>query len=209
MKIAIIGTGNIGSGLAHVLAQTSHKVLVVDQDNGKAAAEKLQAAGDQVQAADLATAVHEAEVVVLATPYNASVEIAKGVDLSGKIVVDLSNPVTEDFSALQVGHTSSAAETIAAAAPGATVVKAFNTIFAQHYATNLKIGDQKLQTYVAADDEDARKKVMALAEEIGLDARDAGPLANARYLEPLGYLNIQFGYMLGQGTGIAPQWLAA
>jgi len=209
MTIAIIGTGNIGSGLAHVLAKTSHKVLVVDQEGGKAAAEKLRAEGDQVEAADLSSAAREAEIVVLATPYNASLEVVKGVDLTGKVIVDVSNPVTEDFSALQVGHSSSAAEEIASAAPGATVVKAFNTIFAQHYVTGLQIADQKLQTYVASDNDEARKKVIELAEEIGLEARNAGPLSNARYLEPLGYMNIQFGYMLGHGTGIAPHWLAA
>jgi len=209
MTIAIIGTGNIGSGLAQVLSRTSHRVLVVDRNGGHEAAEKLQAAGAQVQAADLSTAAREAELVVLATPYNASLEVAKGTDWDGQVIIDVSNPVTEDFSALQVGHSSSAAESIAAAAPGATVVKAFNTIFAQHYASGLKIGGQKLQTYVASDDEEARKQVMSLAEELGLEARDAGPLSNARYLEPLGYMNIQFGYMLGQGTGIAPHWLAA
>ncbi|PLY03921.1 MAG: F420-dependent NADP oxidoreductase [Desulfuromonas sp.] len=209
MTIAIIGTGNIGSGLAQVLSKTSHKVLVVDRNGGNAAAEKLQAEGAQVQGAELSTAAREAEIVVLATPYNASLEVAKGADWDGKVIIDVSNPVTEDFSALQVGHSSSAAESIAAAAPGATVVKAFNTIFAQHYASGLKINGQKLQTYVASDSEEARTKVMQLAEEIGLEARAAGPLSNARYLEPLGYMNIQFGYMLGQGTGIAPNWLAA
>ena len=208
MKIAIIGMGNIGSGLAHVLAKTSNDLLVADRETGKAAA-VAQAAGGRVQSAEIASAVRAAEVVVLATPYNASLELAEEVDLSGKIVVDVSNPVTEDFSALQLGHSSSAAEAIAAAAPSATVVKAFNTIFAQHYASDLQIGGRKLQTYVAADDEEARQKVMALAGEIGLEARAAGPLTNARYLEPLGYMNIQFGYMLGQGTTIAPYWLAA
>ena len=208
MNIAIIGMGNIGSGLAHVLANTSNTVLVADRENVKSAA-VVQAEGNRVKSAEIAEAVREADIVVLATPYNASVEIASGVNFTGKIIVDVSNPVTEDFSALQVGHSSSAAEAIAAAAPSATVVKAFNTIFAQHYASGLKIGDRILQTYVASDDEGARNKVMAIAEAIGLEARDAGALSNARYLEPLGYMNIQFGYMLGQGTTIAPYWLAA
>jgi len=208
MTIAVIGTGNIGSGLAQALGKTAHKVIVVDRNGGQAAAEKLRAEGVEVQGADLAAA-QAADIVILATPYNGSLEVAANTDFSGKIVVDVSNPVTEDFSALQLGHTGSAAETIAARAQGATVVKAFNTIFAQHYATGLKIGEQKLQTFVAADDETARKQVMELAEQIGLEARDAGPLSNARYLEPLGYMNIQFGYILGQGTSIAPNWLAA
>lgn len=190
MNIAIIGNGNIGSGLAGALGKTDHKVTLL----GK---------GD-----DLA-AVAAAEIVILATPYGAVNELVGTVDFTGKTVIDVSNPVNADFSGLQVGHATSAAEEIAAVLPGASVVKAFNTIFAQHYATGLQIDGRPLQTFVASDDAVARERVKKLATEIGLVTVDAGPLKNARYLEPLGFLNIQFGYVLGQGTGIAPQWLAA
>ncbi|WP_068302115.1 NADPH-dependent F420 reductase [Pararhodobacter sp. CCB-MM2] len=190
MNIAIIGNGNIGSGLAGALGKTDHKVTLL----GK---------GD-----DLA-AVAAAEIVILATPYGTVNELVGTVDFTGKTVIDVSNPVNADFSGLQVGHATSAAEEIAAALPGASVVKAFNTIFAQHYATGLQIDGRPLQTFVASDDAVARERVKKLATEIGLVTVDAGPLKNARYLEPLGFLNIQFGYVLGQGTGIAPQWLAA
>lgn len=209
MNIAIIGMGNIGSGLAQVLAKTEHKVVVVDRDNGTAAAEKLRAEGIEVQGAAIDDAVKIADVIILSTPYDAAAEVAKQADFAGKIVIDVSNPVTADFSALQLGHSSSAAEEIARLMPGATVVKAFNTIFAQHYASGLRIDGQKLQTFIAADDESARETVKHLAEDMGLEARDAGQLANARYLEPVGYMNIQFGYVLGQGVEIAPQWLTA
>ncbi|APZ51715.1 NADPH-dependent F420 reductase [Salipiger abyssi] len=208
MNIAIIGTGNIGSGLGRVIGRTSHGVVVSDQQGGTEAAAKLAAEGVRVQAADTATAIAEAEIVILATPYGASTQIAGANDFSGKIVVDLSNPVTEDFSGLQLGHDSSAAEEIAKLV-GAPVVKAFNTVFAEHYAGDLTLGGRKIQTFVAGDDAEAKAKVIALAEDVGFEARDAGGLSNARYLEPLGYLNIAFGYLLGQGTGIAPAWLSA
>lgn len=191
MKIAIIGNGNVGSGLAAALAKTDHDVAAYGQDD------------------DLGAAVGEADVVILATPYGTAADLAGKADFSGKVVVDVSNPVTEDFSGLQVGHDSSAAEEIAALLPGATVVKAFNTVFAQHYGHGLKIGDQPVQTFVAGDDESARQTVEALATEIGLEPVDAGPLNNARYLEPLGFMNIQFGYVLGKGTEIAPRWQTA
>ncbi|MCB1336007.1 MAG: F420-dependent NADP oxidoreductase [Maritimibacter sp.] len=190
MNIAIIGNGNIGKGLAAVLAKTSHQVSLL----GK---------GD-----DLAP-VGSAEVVILATPYGAAAGLASVADFTGKVVIDVSNPVMADFSGLQLGHESSAAEEIAALLPGASVVKAFNTIFAQHYATGLQIDGQPLQTFVASDDASARDRVKALAAEIGFVPVDAGPLKNARYLEPLGFMNIQFGYVLGQGAGIAPNWLTA
>lgn len=191
MKLAVIGNGNIGSGLASVLNNAGHDVAVVGKGE------------------DIAGRVANAEIVILATPYSAAADVVGQADFSGKVVVDLSNPVNEDFSGLLVGLESSAAEEIAKLVPGASVVKAFNTIFAQHYASGLKIGDKALQTFVAADDEAAREKVKALASDIGLEPVDAGPLKNARYLEPLGFLNIQFGYVLGKGTEIAPQLLAA
>ena len=208
MKIAIVGTGNIGSGLARVLGKTQNSIIVADPESGAQAAAKLKQAGVTVQAAYVATAVKQADVVILATPYGASKQVAAQNDFKGKIVIDVSNPVTEDFSALQVGHSSSAAEEIAALVD-APVVKAFNTVFAQHYAGDLKVDGRRIQTFVASDDADAKAKVIALAEQVGFDARDAGGLASARYLEPLGYMNITFGYMLGQGVAIAPLWLAA
>lgn len=191
MNIAIIGLGNIGKGLVSALENTSHAVTGVNK-------------GD-----DLAAAIKDAEVVILSTPYDAFTDIAEQADFSGKIVIDVSNPITSDFSALQLGHDSSAAEEVAKLMPGAKVVKAFNTIFADHYASGLKIGGLPLQTFVASDDEAARGTVKSIAADMGLDPRDAGPLKNARYLEPMGFMNIQFGYVLGQGAAIAPQWLAA
>ncbi|MFX0547164.1 NADPH-dependent F420 reductase [Roseovarius sp. S1116L3] len=188
MRIAIIGNGNVGSGLAQVLGQAGHEVSAIGRND------------------DLSAAISWAELVVLATPYGAVADLAGKADFTGKTVVDVSNPVTEDFSGLQVGHNTSAAEEIASQLSGATVVKAFNTIFAQHYGTGLKVNGQPIQTFVAADDEAARESVKALAAEIGFEPVDAGPLANARYLEPIGFLNIQFGYVFGHGTGIAPRW---
>lgn len=200
MNVSIIGTGNIGSGLASVLA-ANNAVTVTSREGAAALAAKLGVAH-----ADLKSAVASAEVVILALPYDAVAGL--DADFAGKIVVDVTNPVTPDFSGLQLGHESSAAEEIAKALPGARVVKAFNTVFAGIYAEGLTIKGTKVQTFVASDDADAKAAVIALANGAGFDARDAGSLKNARYIEPLAYLNIQFGYMLGQGTQIAPVWLA-
>ncbi|GGA96539.1 NADPH-dependent F420 reductase [Allosediminivita pacifica] len=191
MKITIIGAGNIGRGLAGVLSTAGHDVVTADQ-------------GD-----DLAAAVERAETVILATPYGAAASIAAAADFDGKIVIDVSNPITEDFSGLQLGFDTSAAEEIAKLLPGASVVKAFNTIFAGHYAEGLKIEGRALQALVASDDAAAKAAVTRLATDIGLMPIDAGPLKNARYLEPLGFMNIQFGFVLGLGGGVAPHWLGA
>lgn len=209
MNIAIIGIGNIGSGLARVLSQTQHNIVVAGRSDSADVVEKLAAEGVEVQGADIASAVQAADLVILSTLYDTASEVTKQADFSGKIVIDVSNPVTADFSALQVGHNNSAAEEIARLVPQATVVKAFNTTFAQHYATGLEIEGRKLQTFVASDDEAARETVIRLAEDIGFEAFDAGPLINARYLEPIGFMNIQLGYVLGHGPAIAPMWQVA
>lgn len=208
MTIAIIGTGNVGSGPASVLARSTQKLLVADRKGGTELANKLQAQGLSVQASDVKAAVAAADIVILAVPYGAVAGLEEQADFTGKIVVDATNPVTEDFSGLQVGHTTSAAEEISIALSGARVVKAFNTVFAQIYAEGLALGGKPVQTFVASDDAEAKAAVLALAKDAGFDPRDAGPLKNARYIEPLAYLNIQFGYMLGQGTQIAPAWAA-
>ncbi len=211
MNIAIIGTGNIGSGLAVTLGKTKHGVVLAGSDasSGPDAAAKLNAEhGLSLQGTDVAQAVKLAEVVILAVPFPAIAGLADTADFNGKIVVDVSNPVTEDFSGLAIGHSTSAAEETAKALSGARVVKAFNTVFAQVYADGLDFGDRKLPTYVASDDEAARATVLAIAADAGFDPVDTGALASARHLEPLGYLNIQFGYMLGHGTQIAPAWLS-
>ena len=75
------------------------------------------------------------------------------------------------------------------------------TVFAQHMGTG-RLGDQKLTALVASNDESAKQTVMALARDIGFDAVNAGPLQNARYLEPLAMMNIHLGFVLGMGTQI-------
>ncbi|WP_394706095.1 NADPH-dependent F420 reductase [uncultured Martelella sp.] len=207
MNIAILGTGNIGSGLARTFAKTQHGVVVADRNGGEAAAAKLAEDGLSVQAAGISAAVAQADIVILALPYGAIAGLADQADFAGKIVVDLTNPIKGDFSGLVVSGENSAAEEIARALPGARVVKAFNTVFADLYAEGLSFNGTPVQTFVASDDDEAKQTVISVSGEAGFDARNAGGLANARYLEPLGFMNIQFGYMLGQGTQIAPFWL--
>ena len=80
-------------------------------------------------------------------------------------------------------------------------MKAFNTVFAQHMETG-RLGDQRLTAFIAGDDAGAKETVLGLARGIGFDAVDAGPLKNARLLEPLASFNIQLGYGLEMGTQI-------
>jgi predicted dinucleotide-binding enzyme len=109
---------------------------------------------------------------------------------------------------LTLGHSTSAAEEIAKAVPGAEVVKGFNTLFAQVLAEGADFGKgQKASVFVASDSARAKQVATTLARSMGFDVVDAGGLKNARYLEPLAALNIYLGYGAGLGTAIAPTWI--
>jgi NADPH-dependent F420 reductase len=205
MNIAVLGTGNIGSAYARASADAKHNVIVADRDPDKA--ETLaKAIGMQVRGAGIAQAIQLSDVVLLALPYQAvAAVLAEAGDLKGKVLVDVSNPLSADYKDLVVGLTTSAAEQIQAAAPGAHVVKAFNTIFAGLVPVAARDG-KRLQVFVAGDAAAATTQVRELAESLGFVAVDAGPLRNSRFLEPIGMMNIQFGFFLGAGTTTAPSW---
>jgi predicted dinucleotide-binding enzyme len=205
MKVLVIGAGNMGSGFVKQFAAAGHQVDVTGRDAAKARSVAEQFGARAVPSAG---AAKDHDVIVVATGYADAVTALQGVgDLSGKTVVDVTNPLSADYMSLTVGHTTSAAETIAAAVPGAHVVKAFNTVFAQVLGAGPDLGGQKVQVFVASDDPVAKETVKALAQSIGFDVIDTGSLRNARYLEPLAGLNIYLGYGAGLGTSIAPAWI--
>lgn len=207
MKVTVIGAGNMGSAFVKQLTRAGHQVRVTARDAGKAA--QVAEAHTGAQAVPAAGAADGVDAIVLATGYGDAVAALQGVgSLAGKVVVDITNPLTADYMGLTIGHGSSAAEEIAKALPSAEVVKAFNTVFAQVLAEGPDFGNgRQVEVFVASDSERAKQTARALAESIGFAVVDAGPLKNARYLEPVAGLNIYLGYGAGLGTGIAPVWI--
>ena len=207
MNILLLGAGNMGSAFARRFAGAGHTVQVAARslDKAKAVADTVPG----VTAVELAQSAAQADVVFVATPHEQAISaLTDAGPLDGKVVVDITNPLTADYMGLTIGHDTSAAEQIAKAFPSADVVKAFNTLFAAVIGEGGTFaGDQKAPAFVASDSDRAKATAKSLAESIGFDAIDAGPLRNARYLEPLAGLNIYFGYGAGQGTGIAPTWV--
>ncbi len=185
MRISVIGDGNVGSALAQGFQKAGHTVETTGNDPARV--KELAASG---------------EVIVLAVPYGALDQVAStiGNAADGKTVVDVTNALTPQFT-LAVGHTTSGAEELQKKLPNAKVVKAFNTVFASAMATGQNTGTQ-LTAFVAGDDATAKNTVLELAKGNGLDAVDAGPLANARLLEPMAFLQIQLGFVLGHGPNI-------
>jgi 8-hydroxy-5-deazaflavin:NADPH oxidoreductase len=186
--VGITGGGNMARGIARHLAAAGHTVLIFDRKPESAAKVAAEAGDDQpgsVQPADL-DEVLAAAVVVIAMWYPGSVAFAgaHAAALAGKIVVDIANPLDETFTGLSIAPTTSAAEELAKALHGSSVVKAFNT---QGAATLFAgaVGGTPLDTYVASDDADAKAVVLGLLLGSGLRGIDAGKLANARLLERL------------------------
>ncbi|HEU4698426.1 MAG TPA: NADPH-dependent F420 reductase [Gemmatimonadales bacterium] len=214
MKIGIIGAGHMGSAFARRLAAADHELALTarDLDEAREVATKV---GGKVRAVPQAEVAEGTDALILAVPYQQAADALRAVrHTDGKAVVDITNPLKPDMSGLLVGHTTSAAEEIQRAVPGAKVVKAFNTVFAQILGTPPSGGEganghPKVQVFYAGDDAGAKDTVRRLIESAAFEAVDAGPLANARYLEPLGMLNIWFGHVAGRGTGNAPRWVPA
>lgn len=202
MTTAIIGLGNMGSGLARRLAGNGNLVLAT---RNEAAAATL-AAEIGARSASIDAAIAAANTVVLALPYASALDLAKSGALNGKVVVDISNPVKPDFSGLAIGFDTSAAEEIQKAAPTTKVVKAFNTIFASLFAAP-RDDTANVPVFLAGEDA-AVAQVETLVQNAGFAVEKTGTLDAARLLEPVGMLNIRFAYGLGRGTAIAPAWLS-
>ena len=200
---AIIGLGKMGKGLAKRLAGKTDLILA-SRDSAAAAAFAATLPGG-VTVLDQNTAIARADIVIIALPYAAALDFVRSTDLSGKVVVDISNPLKPDFSGLTIGHSTSAAEELQAAAAGAQVVKAYNTIFASLFELP---ADQtaSIPVFLAGNDEAAVSAVEKLVEASGFAVEKTGALDGARLVEPLGMLNIRLGFHLGRGTAIAPAW---
>lgn len=208
MTVAIIGTGKMGAGIARLLASKGVNVAIGSRDPANAA-KLAKEIGAGAEGGGIAATAKLADVVILAVPYTAATEtIREAGGFAGKVLVDISNPITPDYKALTVGHTTSAAEEIQKAAPEAKVVKAFNTIFAQLLPVEARKG-RTVQVFVAGDDEAAKKVVSDIITKGDFEAIESGPLSNSRYLEPVGEINIHFGFFLGWGTSAAPAWIKA
>jgi NADPH-dependent F420 reductase len=210
MQISIIGTGNMGAGIATRALAGGHRVRLADRDpaKAKALAENLRERVPSANAdwADVEQgALDGADVVVLALPFTAAEEVAAAnrAELAGKVVVDISNPVDfATFDSLVVPPGTSAAEQIAAAAPGARVVKAFNTTFAGNLVAG-QGGGAPLDVFIAGDDAGAKQAVADLAASGGLRPIDAGPLRRARELEGFQFLHMTLQQTLGSNWASA------
>jgi NADPH-dependent F420 reductase len=204
MKIAMIGTGNVGKVLGRRWAQKGHQVIfgTREPDSEKIKA-VLEEAGANASAATLAEAAAQADLIALATPWGPMEAIIQSMgDLTGKILIDCTNPLSPDRRQLALGFTTSGAEQIAAWAAGARVVKAFNTTGAGNMADPVYASGE-LTMFICGDEPATKQAVAGLVNELDFEAIDVGPLEMARYLEPLAVLWVKLAYVEGLGPNFA------
>ena len=202
VDVTIIGTGNMARGIGTRLVAGGHDVTVLGKEPGEAEAVVKEFAGQgSAKAGRSGDAIADA-VVVLAVYYpdaKAAVEQYGG-GLSGKVLIDITNPVNETFDGFVTPPDSSAAQELARSATGARVVKAFNTTFAGTLVEG-QVAGQRLDVFLASDDGEAKAIVSKLVEDGGLRPVDAGALGRARELEAAGLLHMSVQDALGTGFG--------
>lgn len=203
MKIGIIGTGNVGGTLGSQWSAKGHEVVFGTRyPNSEKINHLLAPLGSNVSARNIRQAAGFGDVVVIAVPWSAVPDVLRQAgDLSGKVVIDATNALKREDGPVALLETS-AAEEIAKLVPGAKVVKAFNYIGAEHLIDS-QFGENRIDAYMAGDDHEAKDIVSSLAEELGFEAVDVGPLRNAKHLEGLAILWIHMASQGGFGRDIA------
>ncbi len=209
MNVSILGTGKMGSAVGRRLAENGNSVVF----GSRSPSDNLAKFADcpNIAVETCANAASSSDVVVVAVPWAAALPMLEDLvpHLSGKILIDLTNPLAPDISHLTVGGSTSAAETIAESLPESHVVKAFNMITADNFP-NPGFGGEQAQVFYCSDHEDARAAARAVVAATGYLPMNCGALSNARYLEAMAMLWLQLAFWENKGDAwafkVAGRW---
>ena len=193
-NMVVLGSGNVGTAIGKALRDAGHTVTTVNTSTS---------------VEDGREAIRQADFIFLAIPLKAALSLQQTwVDaLTGKTVIDMTNPLTPDFANLTVGFEDSAGEQVARALPKAKVVKALNAVLAPNHDLR---SFEKGQMFVPVAGEDTSAgTVVDLLRSIGFDAQYVGDITCSRYIEPMSEVLIHLAYMQNQGTGIALKLMRA
>jgi 8-hydroxy-5-deazaflavin:NADPH oxidoreductase len=188
MKIGIIGAGHIGGTLAKLFVDAGHEIAIGNSRGPETLRELIASLGSSAQAATPVEAARFGEVVVLAIPLKDHTTLPADA-LRGKVVIDAMNYYPNrdgHYAQVESGELASS-ELVAAALPGARVVKAFNTIWFEHLKAKGKKDasiEERRAIFLSGDDADAKRIVAQLIEEIGFGAYDLGSLHESRDQQP-------------------------
>lgn len=202
MKVGIIGAGDVGGTLGMRWRQKGHEIMFGIRNRQSRNVQKLIELDKNLQFGEIRETVAFGDVIVFAVPWTSVEEtILIAGNLTDKILIDPTNPLTPDLKGLALENTS-AAETISNLAKSTRVVKAFNMIGAKTL-NNLIYDSQRADLFICGDDSHAKQIVRELAIDIGFDVIDVGPLVNARLLESLALLWIELAFRQQMGPNIA------
>lgn len=204
MTIGIIGSGNVGGTLGTRWAEGGHTVVFGSRRPEAPEAHKLAAtAATGARTASLEEAAAAGEVLLLATPWPVTRSVLEGLgDLTGKIVIDATNPLLPDLSGLALDATTSGGEQVAGWARGARVVKAFNTV-GYNVMAHPDFSAGRPVMFYCGDDAGAKRTVHPLIDGLGFEAIDVGALQQARLLEPFALLWISLALKQTKGREMA------
>jgi predicted dinucleotide-binding enzyme len=197
--VAILGCGRVGKTLATAWQRAGVPVVIGSRDP-EGARRRLGQTEREWQVVDYAQAVRRAAICVLAVPWNCVKDLLETHGpWHGKLLIDCINPLNASFDGLATTEAGSAAEQIAAWAPGSQVVETLNTASAELMADPL-LGGQRPVMLLCGDSVEAKQTVSELLEKLGFEPADCGSLAMARFLEPTAMLYIQMAVRQGYGS---------
>ncbi len=200
MKVAIIGTGNMGTGLGRQFAAAGHEVIVGSRDpeRARSKAEEIGAIGH----GSYEDATARAEAFLLAVNWwDIEGVFPQLGDVDGKILIDCTNPYRDNTYSIPADLGGRAgAEVIQERLSGARVVKAWNHVYAQIVNSSPDFGGRAASVLLASDDAQAKEAVARLARDAGYDPWDAGPLWSAFNVEKVAAVMITIAYVVGTGT---------
>ena len=203
MNICIIGAGHVGGSLGRIWSTKGHTIMYgVRNPDSINTRRSLELSGGTAKAFFIKEAVKMADVILLATPWEAVPEVVfQIIDLHDKILIDCTNPIRPNAE-WPLSQGTSAAEEIAKRLPGFKVVKAFNTLGAANFG-DVHFGTEQADGFMCGDDAEAKGIVSQLSADAGLRTVDVGGLRNAELLESLAKLWITLAYQQGIGPNIA------
>lgn len=195
MRIAVIGAGNVGTAVGEAWQRSGHEVIYGVRDPTSSKYVRIE----PTRLATVLDAAAGADVIALAVPWQGADAACRELgDLSGKIVIDCTNPLvmTEEGLNLALGFTTSGVELVARWCRGAGVFKTLNQVGFEVMADASRSERQPVM-FVAGDDVERKPTVIQLVKDLGFEALDAGPLRAARLLEPYAMLWINLATRAG------------
>lgn len=183
MKLAFIGIGNVGFALANNLQKKGHEIIVANNDENSETVKKALEQNPNFLVKKIQEAIDEAEVIFLATPFNANEEILKNLKFDGKVLVDCTNPVGMGISH-GLKSEISGSEKVQEWASDAKVVKSFTIYgFENFMDSSFPNYNVKPVMMIAGNDVEAKSVVEKLNTDLGFETLDTGKLDQALHLE--------------------------